>query len=60
MLTPMDLGAMLKGKGKGGKKGAKGDQKGHKGGKPSTKDGKGREPPKTDPNADKEKGLLKG
>ena len=56
----MDLGAMLKGKGKGGKKGAKGDQKGHKGGKPSTKDGKGREPPKTDPNADKEKGLLKG
>ena len=54
MPAPMDIGALPKGKGKGGKKGGKGDQKGSKGGKPSTKDGKSKDGPKSNPNADKE------
>ena len=54
MPAPMDIGALPKGKGGKGKKG-KGDQKGGKGsGKSATKDGKGKETPKTNPNADKE------
>ena len=54
MPTPMGIGALPKGEGKGGKKGDRGDQKGSKRGKPSTKDGKGKMHPTTNPNAEKE------
>lgn len=54
----MDLGALAKGKGK-GKKGGKGSQAGNatnpKGGKSTTKGGSNdKNPPKSNPNADKE------